>query len=182
VAPPAHRSCRQELRLAPQHCPQRCVRQCQAPSVCALQASATAEGLGAAESLGAPLLGEHTAAPSEAPEGSCADVAEMEEGRPGQDATEREPTEQQQHQPIQQLLWTTPGEAVHLLETRGCAKLGSFRVQARPPGRLCACCVPAGRRLRHCRQAACTDRAKAWQRTSKFTELRRPLDGVRGGS
>ena len=51
-------------------------------------------------------------------------MAEMEEGRPG-DAAPAQLT-------VQQLLWKAPGEAVRWMEAKGCAKLGSFKVQARP--------------------------------------------------
>lgn len=101
----------------------------------AAQASANlSEGL-----LGehAPLVEEPVEAPAEAADGSCADLAEMEEGRPSVAATAvQEPT-------VQELLWKAPGEAVRWLETKGCAKLGSFKVQARPRSpdarRGCAC-------------------------------------------
>lgn len=88
----------------------------------AVQASANlSEGL-----LGehAPLVEEPVEAPAEAANGSCADLAEMEEGRPSVQAA-AQPT-------VQELLWRAPGEAVRWLETRGCTKLGSFKVQARP--------------------------------------------------
>ena len=89
----------------------------------AAQASANlSEGL-----LGehAPLVEEPVEAPAEAADGSCADLAEMEEGRPNDAPPPPQPT-------VQELLWKAPGEAVRWLETKGCAKLGSFRVQARP--------------------------------------------------
>lgn len=105
-----------------------------------LQASTGTEGL-----LGenAPLLRE---APSEdigGMEGSCGEMAEMEEGRPLNGSGGDSGGPSQQHS-IQELLWTAPGEAVHWLENQGCVKLGSFRVQARPPP--CLNSLAAGRK------------------------------------
>ena len=42
------------------------------------------------------------------------------------------PVEEQRS--VQELIWTAPAAAAHLLDTRGCAKLGSFHVQARRQG------------------------------------------------
>ena len=93
--------------------------------------TASRRGVQASANLSEGLLGEHAPlveepveAPAEAADGSCADLAEMEEGRPSAPPA-AQPT-------VQELLWKAPGEAVRWLETRGCAKLGSFKVQARP--------------------------------------------------
>ena len=89
----------------------------------AAQASANlSEGL-----LGenAPLVEEAVEAPAETADGSCADMAEMEEGRPNDAPPPAQFT-------VQELLWKAPGEAARWMETKGCAKLGSFKVQARP--------------------------------------------------
>ena len=88
----------------------------------AVQASANlSEGL-----LGenAPLVEEAVEAPGEVADGSCADMAEMEEGRPS-DAAPAQYT-------VQELLWKAPGEAARWMESKGCVKLGSFKVQAGP--------------------------------------------------
>ena len=90
--------------------PQRCR---QAPTLRALSAE------------NAPLLLHGTA--SEDIEGSCGELAEMEEGGHADP-----PVEEQRS--VQELIWTAPAEAAHLLDTLGCAKLGSFRVQASQQG------------------------------------------------
>ena len=48
----------------------------------------------------------------------------MEEGRPSGAAPAQFT--------VQELLWKAPGEAARWMEAKGCAKLGSFKVQARP--------------------------------------------------